>query len=171
MIELFLWRLNIDSVFAETICSLRRVALIPAICDGLHETLKFRCRYFHDLYAETIDSIERGSFVTFRQRGVVKHIVNEIFYFAFECHYCLTNVNQFARAFTNNMYTQQLMRIKMKDQFQEPRLVADDLSAGNLAVLGFAHFIRNALLCQFFFVAPNGGDFRNCVNTVWKKLG
>src|SRR6266545_1200437 len=59
----------------------------------------------------------------------------------------------------------------MKDQFQEPGLVTNDLSAGDLAILCFANFIGNALLGQLFLIASHGGDFGNCINAIWKKFG
>src|SRR5687767_3080361 len=63
------------------------------------------------------------------------------------------------------------MCIKMKDQFKESRLIANNLSAGDLTVLCLANLIRNALFGQFFFVAPDGGDFWDGINTVRKKFG
>ena len=69
------------------------------------------------------------------------------------------------------MYTQQFMRIQMKDQLQEARLIADDLAAGDFTVLCFADFIGNALLGQLLFVASNGRDFGDRVNAIGEKFG
>jgi hypothetical protein len=41
MIELPVWRLDVDRVFAETVRGFARVALIPTFSDGLYESLKF----------------------------------------------------------------------------------------------------------------------------------
>ena len=41
VIELFFWRLDVDRVFAETIRGFTRIAFVPTIRDGLHESFKF----------------------------------------------------------------------------------------------------------------------------------
>ncbi len=58
----------------------------------------------------------------------------------------------------------------MKNQFEQTRLIADNLSACDLAILRFANFVWDALLRQFLFVASNGGDFGDCINAIWKKF-
>ena len=50
-------------------------------------------------------------------------------------------------------------------------MIADDLAAGDLAVLRLADLVWNALPGQLFFVASNCRDFRDRMNTLREKFG
>src|SRR5690349_11620156 len=119
--------------------------------------------------AQPVDSIKRSSFVTLRQGGIVEHVINKVFHFPLKCHNRLPNVNELTGSLANDMYAQQLMGVEVKDQFQQPRLIADDLSAGNLTVLGLAYFIRNPRFGQFFLAAAHRGNLGDRINTVREK--
>src|SRR5215207_7212159 len=47
VIQLFVWRLKVDRIFAETIGGLPRVAFLPAVRDCLQQLLKIGCCYFY----------------------------------------------------------------------------------------------------------------------------
>src|SRR6266540_898674 len=121
--------------------------------------------------AQPVDAIERSRLVTFSQRRVVEHGVDEVINRAAERQDGLPDVNQLAGALADDMNTQERARFGVKDQFQQAGAVAHDLAAGDLAILRLAYLVCNALLGQFFFVAPNRGYFWDGVNTVGKQLG
>ena len=65
-------------------------------------------------------------------------------------------MDQLAGTLANDVHPQQRVSVQVEDQLQQAGGVADDLPARDLAVVGFAHFVRHALLGQLFFVAANG---------------
>jgi len=108
------------------------------------------------LHSQPIDPIKRSGLVALCQRGIVEHGVDEVFHFAFERHHRLPDMDEFARAFADDVHAEQFMCFEMEDQFQESGLVADDLSACDFAVLRLAHFVGDACFREFLFVAPDG---------------
>ena len=63
---------------------------------------------------QTIDPVERGNFVTFRQSGIVEDGVDEIVDLPLIGHDGLTYVNKLRRAFSNGMNTQECMGVAME---------------------------------------------------------
>src|SRR5215207_7566428 len=101
--------------------------------------------------SQAIDTVKGGGLITFCQSGVIKNCVNEVIHGATKSHDRLTDVDQLTCVLAQDMDTKQFMSLKMEDQFEQANAIADDLSACDLAVVGFSHFIRNTLMREVFF--------------------
>src|SRR5665213_4404765 len=88
-------------------------------------------------FADAVHAVERGHFVTLRQRRVVEHRLHEIFQLATERHHRLADVQQLARSFADDMHAQNRMRLAMKNDIQPPRSIPANLHTRNLAVVRY----------------------------------
>ena len=61
-----------------------------------------------------IHTVEGGDLVTFRQRRVVEDRIDEIIDLAMKVHDGLTDVNQFRGSFADDVNTQQMSGVSMK---------------------------------------------------------
>ena len=120
---------------------------------------------------QPVDPVKGSGLVTFRQRWIVEHRVDEVIDRAAEGHHRLPDVDQLAGAFADDMHTQQFVILAVKNQLEHADGVADDLSARDLFVIGFANFVGDARLGQFFFVGADGGYLGNGIDAVGEKGG
>ena len=61
-------------------------------------------------------------------------------------------------------------RVRVEDQLQQPGAVADDLAAGDLAILRLADLVGHALLGQLLLVLPDHRDLGDGVDAVGEEL-
>ena len=98
----------------------------------------------------------------------MKDSIDEIVDFAFQDKYSLANMQQLRRAFTNDVNAKHVERITMKNKLETAGGIAADLTAGNLPVVGHAHFIGHILVGQLLFGLADETDLGNGVNAKWK---
>ena len=116
-----------------------------------------------------IHTVEGGDLVTFRQRGVVEDCIDKIIDLAMKGHDGLTDVNQFRSSLADDMHTQQMPGVSMKQYLQHAGVIPNELSSGDFSVAGDADSIGHFSLSEFFLVPPYHGDFRNGINAVGKE--
>src|SRR6266436_1216746 len=120
---------------------------------------------------EAVDAVEGRHFVAFCQCGVIEHRVDEVVDRAAERQNCLADVDQLARPFADDVDAEQLAGLAMKDQFQEPGNVAEDLAAGDLLVARLADLVGRGGLGPLLLVLADHRDFRDRVDAVGEALG
>src|SRR5580704_9502121 len=108
-----------------------------------------------------VEPVERGHFVSFRERRVVENRVAEIFDGASVIHHGLPDVNNFGGALPDHVYAKQLARIAVEQQFQHAAFIAQHHAFGQLVVFRDPHFVGNFLGRKCFFRLPDHGNFRN----------
>ena len=113
---------------------------------------------------QPVHAVKGRRLVALRQRGIVENRVDEIIDRAAECHHRLTDVDQLAGAFADDVHAQQLVVLAMKDQLEHTDSIAQDLPARDLLVISFADLVGDARRRQFFFV---GAASRNLGNGVY----
>ena len=74
------------------------------------------------------------------------------------------DVDHLGRLFTHHVHTQQAQIVPVEKQFQESRLVANDVAARNVRVTGAADDIGNLLFAQRRFRVPHATGFGNGVD-------
>jgi hypothetical protein len=67
--------------------------------------------------AQLVETVERGGFVTFRERWIVENIVHEIFHRASQREHRLPDVKKFGRAFADDVDAEKQFRVRTKNQF------------------------------------------------------
>src|SRR5215469_13020751 len=67
-------------------------------------------------YAEPVDPVECRDFVTFREGRVIEYRVDEVVDFPTKRQHRLTDVDQLARPFANDVDTEQLAALAVKNQ-------------------------------------------------------
>src|ERR1035438_10442044 len=113
-----------------------------------------------------VQAVERGGLVTFGQGRIIENRIHEILYGPFQDHDGLADVQQLGCAFADDMHTQYLLGLPIKDQLQAACSVAADLPARDLAIIGHAHFVRNVVIGQLLFSLADKRYFRNRVDAV-----
>src|SRR6266849_1207961 len=88
--------------------------------------------------AEPVDAVEGCDLVALCQGRVVEHRVDEVVDCPAERQHRLADVDQLARPLADDVDAEQLAGLAVKDQFQQPGNVAEDLAAGDLLVAGLA---------------------------------
>src|SRR5271166_3901639 len=120
---------------------------------------------------QAIHAVKRGCLVALGQSGIVEHGIDEIVYGALQHHHRLSDVHQLRRALADNVHAQDLPRLAVKNQLQPPRRVAAYLSARNLPVVRYAHFVRYVFLGKLLFRLADEGDLRNGIDPVGIEAG
>ena len=67
-------------------------------------------------YAEPVDAVERRHFVALRQGRIIEHGVDEVVDFTVERQHRLTDVDQLARPFADDVDAEQLAGLAVKYQ-------------------------------------------------------
>ena len=81
-----------------------------------------------------VDAVERRRLVALGQGRVVEHRVHEVVDLAAETQHRLTDVDQFAGAFADDVDAEQFAGVGAEDDLQQTGDVADDLPARDLAI-------------------------------------
>src|ERR1043166_4274984 len=110
---------------------------------------------------QLVQAVERRGFVALRQRRVVENRLDEIVDRSLKDQHRLADVQQFARAVSNNVYAEQLPGFPMENDFQPPGGVAADLSARDLAIIRQPDFVRHVFFGQLLFRFSDEGDLGN----------
>src|SRR5579859_2527756 len=120
---------------------------------------------------QAADTIESGNLITLGKRGVVEHGLDEVVDIAAQGHYRLPDVHQFAGALADDVDAEDLAGIAMEDELEPAGSVAANLSAGDLAVIGHAHFVGHILFGELLFRFADEADLRDGVDAVGIKAG
>src|SRR5207302_8929114 len=78
----------------------------------------------------------------------------------------LAEVNELARARADDVDAQMRVGVELEDELQQAGAIADDLPAGNLAVVRLADLVRHAGVGQLLLGAADHRDFRNRIDAV-----
>src|SRR5262249_17264787 len=84
-------------------------------------------------------------------------------------HDRLADVNELAGAFANDVHTQHLPCVAVKDELEAPSCVSADLAARSFAVEGHANFVGDILIGKLFFGLADEADVGDRVDGVWIK--
>src|ERR1700687_2313208 len=113
-----------------------------------------------------VETVEGGGFIAFRQRRVVEDGVREILDGSLERKNSLPDVEQLRRAFSDDVYAQQLFGIGIENQLYAPGGGAANVPARDLPEKSDPHFVRHALFGELLFRFADEGNFRNGVNPI-----
>src|SRR6185312_8749993 len=118
-----------------------------------------------------VEAVERGHFITFREGWIVEDRIDEVVQRSAESHDGLPDVQQLAGALADDVHAEQRVRLAMEDELEAAGGVAADLPARDLAVVGYADFVRHIFLGELFFGLADEADLRNGVDAVGIKAG
>src|SRR6201999_376058 len=94
---------------------------------------------------DAVQAVERRHLVALCERRVVEDRVNEVFQPATERHHRLPDVQQFARALTDDMHAENRVVLAVEDELESSCRVTANLPARNLSVVGHAHLVGHIL--------------------------
>ena len=97
-------------------------------------------------HRQFIERIQRCHLITFRQRRIIEHGLQEIVQISSEIAHGLPDVNQFGGACSDGVDTEEVPVLPMKQQLQQPAVVSQNLPACDLAVASDSGLIRDPLL-------------------------
>ena len=120
---------------------------------------------------QTIQTVEGGDLIAFRQRRVVEDRIDKIIDLSMKGHDGLADVDQFCGSFADSMNTEQMPGVPVKQQFEYTGFVTDQLSPGDFLITCDADSIGHLCLFELFLVPTHYGDFRNGIDAVGKERG
>src|SRR5688572_28390543 len=83
---------------------------------------------------QTIQTVEGGDLIAFRQRRVIEDRVDKIIDLSMKGHDGLADVDQFCGSFADSMNTEQMPGVPVKQQFEYTGFVTDQLSTGDFLI-------------------------------------
>src|SRR5262245_6502889 len=123
----------------------------------------------HPSISELVQSVERRDLVGFGERRVIEHGVSEVLDSGAGVHNRLSYMDQFRRSFADDVESEQLQIPGVKQEFQLPGLVTENLASRQFIIFSDPDLIRNLLLSQLPLGLPDHRDFRNSVDAVRKR--
>src|ERR1700730_752752 len=103
------------------------------------------------MLSELIEPVEGSYFVGFSERRIVEDHVAEVFRRpSIIEEYGLSNMNDFGRALPQGVHAKELVRLRIKEEFEHASFIAEHHALCELGVLCDSHFVRNSIRCQCF---------------------
>jgi len=98
------------------------------------------------------------------QRRVVENCVLEVVKPPLERHHRLPDVDQLSGVLADDVHPENLPRLAVKQHFEHPVHVAQQLAPGDLAVAGDPRLVRHSLTRELILVSPHVGYLGNRVD-------
>src|SRR5215471_21296223 len=108
---------------------------------------------------EFVQTVQRSDLVGFSQCRVVENRIAKVFDGCTERESNLTDVHNFGSTIADQVYPKQTQRFRIKEQFQEALIVAENLSLGQLDIARYSNFIWNFVSRQLLFRISDHGNF------------
>src|SRR5579864_6809729 len=115
---------------------------------------------------ELIQPVERRRLVAFGELRVIENRVHEVLYRSFENEHGLADVQQLGSAFSDNVDSEQLLGLAMKDELQTAGGIAANLAARDFAIIRDADLVGDIFVCELFFGFADEGNLGNGINSV-----
>src|SRR5580693_9351694 len=115
---------------------------------------------------ELVQSVEGGSLVAFSQRWVVEDRLDKIFDRPTQNHHRLPDVEQFTRAFANDVHAEQEPRLAVENQLEAAGCIAANLTPRNLPVVSHSHLERHIFIGKLLFGFADKRNLRDRVDPV-----
>ncbi len=113
-----------------------------------------------------VDAVERGSLIALCEGGVIEHRIDEVVHSTAERHHCLSNVQQFGGALSDDVHSQQMPGLAVKDNLQTSCGIAPDLAARDLAIIGDPNFVGHIFIGELLLGLADKRDLRDRINSI-----
>src|SRR5258708_32859661 len=115
---------------------------------------------------QLIQPIERCRLIALGQRRVIENSIHEVLYRAFENEHCLADVQQLGSAFPDDVDSEQLLSLAMKDELHAAGGIAANLAACDLAIIRDTDLVRDIFVRELLLRLSDEGNLRDSVDAV-----